>query len=85
MFADAIAKVFPWYMRMHRLMGTSPIVDRSAMAHSNTTLNLGAIMHGHKDRGSDDELEIDKVRYIRLSLLPSMNVQIGWRQSSRVT
>ena len=25
--ADAIAKVFPWYMQMHVLMGTSPIVD----------------------------------------------------------
>jgi hypothetical protein len=60
--ADVIAKVFPWYMQMHVLMGTSPVVDRSAMAHSGTPLNLDIITHSRKDRSrSDDEYASVKV------------------------
>ncbi|KAG6913229.1 hypothetical protein DXG01_008585, partial [Tephrocybe rancida] len=29
-------KKFPWYKRMHKLMGTSPVVDKSAIANSTT-------------------------------------------------
>jgi hypothetical protein len=55
---DAIAKVFPWYMRMHVLMGTSPVV----MAHSRTPFNLDIITYGRKDCSrSDDEFESTKV------------------------
>jgi len=36
---DKTKKAFPWYKRMHRLMGHSPIVNRSALAHSGTPLN----------------------------------------------
>ena len=40
---DLIQKKFPWYKRMHALMGTNPIVDRSAIAHSRTTINLSSL------------------------------------------
>lgn len=41
--AEQIQKKFPWYKRMHTLMGTSPIVDRSAIAHSQTRINLDVL------------------------------------------
>jgi hypothetical protein len=34
---------FPWYMRMHALMGASPVVSKAAIAHSRTTLDLGLL------------------------------------------
>ncbi|KAJ7506345.1 hypothetical protein B0H11DRAFT_2327412 [Mycena galericulata] len=40
---EAIAKKFPWYKRMDILMGTSPIVNRSAVAHSNTRVDLSVL------------------------------------------
>ncbi|KAJ7091297.1 hypothetical protein C8R43DRAFT_1142026 [Mycena crocata] len=43
-----IEKKFPWYKRMDKLMGTSPIVNRSAVAHSNTRVDLGVL-----DRNGD--------------------------------
>ncbi|KAH7913600.1 hypothetical protein BJ138DRAFT_1220151 [Hygrophoropsis aurantiaca] len=41
---DKVKVKFPWYMTMHRLMGTSPVADRSAIAHSGTSLDL-TILH----------------------------------------
>ncbi|EIN11627.1 hypothetical protein PUNSTDRAFT_131787 [Punctularia strigosozonata HHB-11173 SS5] len=40
---DKIQTAFPWYKRMNILMGASPIVDRSAIAHSGTKLDLSAL------------------------------------------
>ena len=37
-----IKATFPWYMRLHMLMGTSPVVDRSTLAHS--TMGVGLNM-----------------------------------------
>ncbi|KAK7015981.1 hypothetical protein R3P38DRAFT_3203707 [Favolaschia claudopus] len=41
--ADKIEGKFPWYMRMHELMGTSPVVSRSAGAHSETRVDLSIL------------------------------------------
>lgn len=41
--ADAIRKRSPWYMEMHRLMGSSPVVDRSAIGNSNSPINLDVL------------------------------------------
>jgi hypothetical protein len=72
---DAIVKVFPWYMQMHKLMGTSPVIDRSAMANSNTPLNLAAIMHGHQDRnGASDD---DSVKVMLFYHLLPLSLNIG--------
>jgi len=46
---DKTKKAFPWYKRMHRLMGHSPIVNRSALAHSGTPLNTDIL---DRDSGS---------------------------------
>ncbi|KAJ7477521.1 hypothetical protein FB451DRAFT_1396491 [Mycena latifolia] len=40
---DLIMEKFPWYKRMDALMGTSPIVNRSAVAHSQTRVNLSIL------------------------------------------
>ncbi|KAF8064138.1 hypothetical protein FPV67DRAFT_1451371 [Lyophyllum atratum] len=45
---------FPWYKRMHKLMGMSPIVDKSAIANSTTpSINLNMLgRHGKASRTS---------------------------------
>jgi hypothetical protein len=40
---DAIKKNFPWYERMHALLGTSPVVSRVAIAHSSSQVDLGVL------------------------------------------
>jgi len=72
-------------MRMHRLMGTSPVVDRSAMVHSGTALDLNVIICSCKHHvgdhvGSDDENKsVGRVSTTSHSLLILLlNVCIGW-------
>ncbi|KAF7351953.1 hypothetical protein MVEN_01157300 [Mycena venus] len=58
---DAIQEKFPWYMRMHDLMGSSPVINRSAVAHSGTRVDLsildrdGEAHEGPISVASDDE------------------------------
>ncbi|KAF8160299.1 hypothetical protein BJ912DRAFT_936052 [Pholiota molesta] len=37
---DSIKSKFPWYMHMHRLYGSNPIVNHSVLAHSQTTVDM---------------------------------------------
>ncbi|KAF8209187.1 hypothetical protein K438DRAFT_2066189 [Mycena galopus ATCC 62051] len=61
---DAVQKKFPWYLRMHDLMGSSPVVNRSAVAHSGTRVDLGILDRdgdahdGPISLDSDDESKI---------------------------
>jgi hypothetical protein len=55
---DRIQLKFPWYKRMHALMGTSPIVDRSAIANSATALDLSAL---ENDESMGDNADSPKV------------------------
>jgi hypothetical protein len=40
---DKICSTFPWYKRLNNLMGTSPVVDESALANSVTPLDLSVL------------------------------------------
>ena len=40
---EKIQSKFPWYKQMHALMGTSPVVDRSVIAHSATPLDTSML------------------------------------------
>ncbi|KAJ7461893.1 hypothetical protein FB451DRAFT_1404398 [Mycena latifolia] len=64
---DAIEKKFPWYKRMNILMGTSPVVNRSAVAHSNTRVNLSVLdRNGEAHDGPisiKDDLSSDDDKY----------------------
>lgn len=40
---DVIQKKFPWYMQMDDLMGSSPVINRSAVAHSEMRVDLGIL------------------------------------------
>src|SRR5882724_9880151 len=42
---DKTKKAFLWYKCMHCLMGHSPVVIRSALAHSSTPLNTDILDH----------------------------------------
>ena len=72
---------------MHRLMGTSPVVDQSTIAHSGTTLNLNVIICSCKDYvgdhvGSDDEIEsvsrVSTTSHLPLLLLNVTQAGNGW-------
>jgi hypothetical protein len=52
-FTDAIVKIFPWYMRMHRLMGTSPVINRDAVGNSLTPLDLDILARNGGDEGKE--------------------------------
>ncbi|KAJ7491591.1 hypothetical protein B0H11DRAFT_2008425 [Mycena galericulata] len=65
---DLIKAKFPWYLRMHALMGSSPAVDRSALAHSQTRVDLSVLDgRGQKvvpvdsDDDSASDAESDKI------------------------
>lgn len=53
-----IRKLFPWFERMHILMGTSPIMDRSAVAHSSSEIDLSELEQKARgvSEGSENEL-----------------------------
>ncbi|KAJ7328953.1 hypothetical protein DFH08DRAFT_317959 [Mycena albidolilacea] len=61
---DLIQEKFPWYKRMNDLMGSSPVIDRSAVAHSGTRINLrildrdGEAHNGLITLDSDDESKL---------------------------
>ena len=40
---ELIEMKFPWYLCMHQLMGTSPIIDWAAIAHSQTPVDLSTL------------------------------------------
>ena len=52
-FTDAIMKIFPWYMHMHHLMGTSPVINRDAMGNSLTPLDLDILARNGGDEGKE--------------------------------
>jgi hypothetical protein len=62
-FLELIEAKFPWYLRMHQLMGTSPIVDRAAITHSQTPVDLSTLgRHSQSSApstGDDNFLSID--------------------------
>jgi hypothetical protein len=61
LFIDAIMKIFLWYMHMHHLMGTSPIINRDAVGNSLTPLNLNILAHNSGDE--DKEVITSRVPY----------------------
>ena len=43
---EKVQAKFPWYKRMHQLMGTSPVVSKAAIAHSRTPIDLTLLDRG---------------------------------------
>ncbi|KAF8124635.1 hypothetical protein K438DRAFT_2034193 [Mycena galopus ATCC 62051] len=56
---EEITQKFPWYMRMDTLMGTSPVVNRSAVAHSQTRVDLGVLDRSGETHDGPIELDSD--------------------------
>ncbi|KAF8222626.1 hypothetical protein L208DRAFT_1426292 [Tricholoma matsutake] len=53
---------FPWYLCMHKLMGTSPVVDQAAITHSQTPVDLSTLgRHGMSSAPSigEDNISIN--------------------------
>ncbi|KAJ3502371.1 hypothetical protein NLJ89_g8915 [Agrocybe chaxingu] len=65
---EEIQMKFPWFLRMHNLLGTNPTVDRSAVANSQTSVNTAVLNVGAGKKrkrppkpSSDDETEVEVV------------------------
>ncbi|KAF8574397.1 hypothetical protein K439DRAFT_1624340 [Ramaria rubella] len=61
---DKIKKCFPWYKHMNHLMWSSPLVDRSAVIHSRTSLDLSALglgIHRASSEGGEVEAKSEEV------------------------
>ncbi|KAF8586912.1 hypothetical protein K439DRAFT_1614739 [Ramaria rubella] len=61
---DKIKKRFPWYKRMNHLMWSSPLVNRSAVMHSCTSLDLSALglgIHRASSEGGEVEAKSEEV------------------------
>ncbi|KAJ7185193.1 hypothetical protein C8R46DRAFT_374399 [Mycena filopes] len=57
---DSVQDKFPWYKRMHALLGPSPVVDRGALTHSQTDVDLSFLdKKVKKSRGADAESDGD--------------------------
>lgn len=54
---ERIEKDFPWYKVMNRLMGASPIVDRSAIAHSGTVLDLSVLQKTSESKDTIEDVD----------------------------
>ncbi|KAF7360076.1 hypothetical protein MVEN_00735700 [Mycena venus] len=59
---DLIQEKFPWYKRMNDLMGSSPVIDRSAVAHSGTRVDLSIL-----DRDGETPVNLDSDDESKLS------------------
>jgi len=55
-WVDKIHSTFPWYKYLNNLMGTNPIVDTSALAHSTSLLNLSVLVNG---QSLQNEVQLD--------------------------
>ncbi|KAL1724903.1 hypothetical protein EV714DRAFT_278069 [Schizophyllum commune] len=51
---DDIVKKFPFFMTLHALMGSSPTVDRAAMANSTTQPNTSILSRGNQPFDAPD-------------------------------
>ncbi|KAJ7159636.1 hypothetical protein C8R46DRAFT_1224218 [Mycena filopes] len=69
---DAILEVFPWYKRMDVLMGSSPIINRSAVAHSQTRVDLGVL--DRDGEAHDGPIDVDSDTDTKISWAPSSPV-----------
>ncbi|CAA7257432.1 unnamed protein product [Cyclocybe aegerita] len=65
---EEVNQEFPWFLWMHDLLGTNPTVDRSAVAHSQTSVNTAVLDVGAGKKrkrplkpSSDDESEVEVV------------------------
>jgi len=52
-FLDKIKAKFPWYKCVHLFMGTSLVVDCSAVGHSGSNLDLSMLRQGVPDSTED--------------------------------
>ncbi|KAL0057332.1 hypothetical protein AAF712_016039 [Marasmius tenuissimus] len=57
--ADEIYRTFPWYKRMQVLYGGHPAVDCSAVAKSQTALDISVLQQDENRADSDDEVDAE--------------------------
>lgn len=82
---DKVQAQFPWYKRMHALMGTSPIVDQSAIANSTTDIDLTVLYRS--DAGSTEAREAKKSQSMvgRLFFVTKYVIYMRTRIPSKLT
>ncbi|KAG1734393.1 uncharacterized protein EDB91DRAFT_1084053 [Suillus paluster] len=58
---DVIKTKFPWYCRMHELMGSSPVVSRKAVSNSKSSIDLTVLDHNSQDTFEDEYEHVPSV------------------------
>jgi hypothetical protein len=71
---DKIINRCPWYKRLHLLMGTSPVVERSAIANSMSDLNVSSITRG---QAADQECDLFVESDINVRTLSKLIVNLA--------
>lgn len=75
---DKIKSSFPWYKRINDLMGTSPAVDKSALAHSTSPLDLMVLGDHASYSGGQLDSDLDVGYYFPINCgLLSLNHCLG--------
>jgi len=69
---DSIKLKFPWYKRMHALMGTSPVVSRAAVVNSNSVPDLSILGENANCDESGEENEEVCMAFVTVSDNPNI-------------
>ena len=56
--SDKIQATFPWYMRMHAIMCTSPVINKLALAHSTISVSLNILEYTSAPQVSPHSYEL---------------------------
>ena len=59
--------MFLWYRQINDLMGTSPLVDKSALAHSTSVLDLTVLTASSLNESIEDEVRWSLLLHISTS------------------
>ena len=59
--------MFLWYRQINDLMGTSPLVDKSALTHSASVLDLTVLTASSLDESIEDEVRWSLLLHISTS------------------
>ena len=56
-YTDEIQLKFPWYLCMHALMGSSPIVGRKSILNSKSDIDLTVLRGGDGEDKDEDDVQ----------------------------
>lgn len=71
--AEKIQKSFPWFLRLHDLLGSSPTFDCSGVVNSMTSLNLSILAPREDNEISDGQRDEEEEPQVFLAPILSLH------------